>query len=538
MLTFTNFFRLFLQSCTNNKCIEEMERTCGFCNSPGDSDICGRLLHFRDKEWVHVNCALWSSEVYEEVDGSLQNVGQALSRASKLSCTICYKKGATIGCCAEYCKENYHFACGQQHNISFKEDKSVFCKKHQYYTGGDQNDFSSARTLTIDVENEQKKRPIHRDLRLVQAQIGHLKIKSLGYFAKNSVGSDAKEALIPINYHCSRQFWSTLDPLKKVNYTCRTRWRRKRNKITQLNRVFNHEETEIETIEAELSELKKELQQLESAKMQVPNSKIIVPPFAVSSLWPNLTYQDLHTEPESMQNQNYRRVFKRQRQQQQNQRSSTPIHSSQNSSNNSSPMKSLNKAISNTLIRTPSKLVAEDLLSAIQKEFPDVDLPSVPQDPDVQIIQTWYNQIKKMKVTEVQIQCNLPFTRTNFQMDELCSQFQENDMTEQESDCESDTSYMSCVSLVEEDFYEDDMLSYVIDNLKEQNDLDIIQKILDETPMVEQQQQNNNDGTCLSLESSPDKYAHTLPDPIESIAQLDGNDDEESPKKDFTIGKN
>ena len=136
-------------------------------------------------------------------------------------------------------------------------------------------------------------------------------------------------------------------------------------------------------------------------------------------------------------------------------------------------MKSLNKAISNTLIRTPSKLVAEDLLSAIQKEFPDVDLPSVPQDPDVQIIQTWYNQIKKMKVTEVQIQCNLPFTRTNFQMDELCSQFQENEMTEQESDCESDTSYMSCVSLVEEDFYEDDMLSYVIDNLKEQNDLSI-----------------------------------------------------------------
>ena len=32
-------------------------------------------LH-RYNEWVHVNCALWSSEVYETVDGSLQNIPQ------------------------------------------------------------------------------------------------------------------------------------------------------------------------------------------------------------------------------------------------------------------------------------------------------------------------------------------------------------------------------------------------------------------------------------------------------------------------------
>ena len=51
----------------------------------------------RQNEWVHANCALWSSEVYEEVDGSLQNVSQALSRGSKLTCTVCNKRGATIG---------------------------------------------------------------------------------------------------------------------------------------------------------------------------------------------------------------------------------------------------------------------------------------------------------------------------------------------------------------------------------------------------------------------------------------------------------
>ena len=55
------------------------------------------FIFCQQNEWVHANCALWSSEVYEEVDGSLQNVSQALSRGSKLTCTVCNKRGATIG---------------------------------------------------------------------------------------------------------------------------------------------------------------------------------------------------------------------------------------------------------------------------------------------------------------------------------------------------------------------------------------------------------------------------------------------------------
>ena len=270
--------------------------------------------------------------------------------------------------------------------------------------------------------------------------------------------------------------------------------------------VFNHDEMELKMIEAQLAELKKELQKLESTE-----DSQIVPPYAVSTLWPNLTYQDLHLEPETKDKRYYRRRIYRYP----DIRSSTPINSGGNSSS-SSPQKSMNKAIA-----TPSKL-----LDALKKEWPD--LTGTPQeDPDVRIIQTGFNQIKKMKVTEVQIQCNLPFTRTNFQMDEMRSEILD------ESDCESDTSYLDFDDQVGED-----MLSYVIDNLKPQNDLpnvdlDIIQRILDETEVPTE---NNNDETCLSLESSPDKYL--IPDPLESIAQLDGqNDEEESPKKDFTIGK-
>ena len=75
-----------------------------------------------------MNCALWSSEVYEEVDGSLQNVGQALSRGSRLLCTFCRSKGASVGCCHENCKSNYHFACGVKDGAAFKLNKGLYCR--------------------------------------------------------------------------------------------------------------------------------------------------------------------------------------------------------------------------------------------------------------------------------------------------------------------------------------------------------------------------------------------------------------------------
>lgn len=45
----------------------------------------GRLLYGGQDDWVHVNCALWSAEVYEEgQDGALQNVHEAVSRGRKM----------------------------------------------------------------------------------------------------------------------------------------------------------------------------------------------------------------------------------------------------------------------------------------------------------------------------------------------------------------------------------------------------------------------------------------------------------------------
>ena len=42
------------------------------------------MLYAGQDDWVHVNCALWSAEVYEELDGTLQNVHSAVARGRQL----------------------------------------------------------------------------------------------------------------------------------------------------------------------------------------------------------------------------------------------------------------------------------------------------------------------------------------------------------------------------------------------------------------------------------------------------------------------
>ncbi|KAJ1458418.1 hypothetical protein M885DRAFT_512831 [Pelagophyceae sp. CCMP2097] len=88
-------------------------RHCALCKKRGDCADAGRLLPVEEHSatWVHANCAVWSSEVYE-VDRNLINVRQAISRSKTLRCTHCGLGGATMGCCGTNCNRNYHFRCG------------------------------------------------------------------------------------------------------------------------------------------------------------------------------------------------------------------------------------------------------------------------------------------------------------------------------------------------------------------------------------------------------------------------------------------
>ena len=79
------------------------------------NNICNvcRLLVLDVDKYVHLNCALWSSEVYETVSGALMNVEVALKRGSGVECAMCCKRGATLGCFKPRCTTNYHVACAK-----------------------------------------------------------------------------------------------------------------------------------------------------------------------------------------------------------------------------------------------------------------------------------------------------------------------------------------------------------------------------------------------------------------------------------------
>ena len=82
-----------------------------------------RLLNIDTDKWIHLNCALWSNEVYETMNGALMNVEAALKRGSTLECVHCHQTGATIGCFKQRCSNCYHIECAQQDGVIFFADK-------------------------------------------------------------------------------------------------------------------------------------------------------------------------------------------------------------------------------------------------------------------------------------------------------------------------------------------------------------------------------------------------------------------------------
>ena len=171
-------------------------RSCLFCKGLGDRKQSweGRLLYCAFNEWVHANCALWSAEVYEEIDGSLQNVHSAITRGRSIKCSFCTQKGASIGCCAKNCSATYHFSCARLSNCYFMHDKTVYCKKHattnifdtkQIVVG---NDFNLDRPVFIELfESLSQQQTSFKKRKLVDANdvrviIGSLSIHKLGIF--------------------------------------------------------------------------------------------------------------------------------------------------------------------------------------------------------------------------------------------------------------------------------------------------------------------------------------------------------------------
>jgi len=100
-----------------------------FINGTKTIDPC-RLLQLDANQWVHVNCALWSAEVFETQSGVLVNVSAAAQRAQHTFCSYCGRNGATLRCYRLNCPLNFHMPCAVDADCIFYKDKTLVCPDH------------------------------------------------------------------------------------------------------------------------------------------------------------------------------------------------------------------------------------------------------------------------------------------------------------------------------------------------------------------------------------------------------------------------
>lgn len=181
------------------------ERACSFCNELGDFPVhsCVRLLYAGPGDWVHVNCAIWSSEVWEEDNGALQQVEAALTRSKRTTCDDCGESGASLNCCASSCRRCYHFLCAMSSDCFLLEGKTLFCLNHQASAKGQvQKNMHVTRKVFVDLENSRKK-----DMKVpssnVRVFIGSMRINALGYVVPVLVVDETKY-ILPVGYEAER----------------------------------------------------------------------------------------------------------------------------------------------------------------------------------------------------------------------------------------------------------------------------------------------------------------------------------------------
>ncbi|KAM9356108.1 G2/M phase-specific E3 ubiquitin-protein ligase [Pholidichthys leucotaenia] len=97
--------------------------SCALCKlSDDDPAIFGEKITLKEhKLSVHYFCLLTSCGVYqrgkdnEGVFGFLvDDIIREVRRAGRLTCCVCKKKGACVGCCVKSCRKMIHFPCGKK----------------------------------------------------------------------------------------------------------------------------------------------------------------------------------------------------------------------------------------------------------------------------------------------------------------------------------------------------------------------------------------------------------------------------------------
>lgn len=194
-------------------------RICALCGEAGDFPLnsCGRLLHVSSEAWVHVNCAIWSSEVWEEDTGALQQVEGALVRGKKTECSHCARIGGTLNCCTASCRKVFHFQCAMESGCVLQSDKGVYCSLHSAQAKGQvQTEMHVTRKVFVSGypsggghgrsgSNMVFRETLHHSNKL-KVFIGSTRVDRLGHLVPISVLSlknRNNSILLPVNFRVS-----------------------------------------------------------------------------------------------------------------------------------------------------------------------------------------------------------------------------------------------------------------------------------------------------------------------------------------------
>ncbi|KAF8360077.1 set-16, partial [Pristionchus pacificus] len=199
-------------------------RKCILCGQKGDSEPsqCGRLLNYDACGWVHSNCALWSSEVYENPNGALDNVERAIIRGSMIRCVICGNAGATLHCYKVDCLKPFHFGCAAKSFGRFLKDKTFICPNHSDVHADVLATLEPLRRLYIPRDENKLLTRLFENLdgpRLM-LRLGAFTFLRLGQLLPEQLKACHNDRYIfPLGYMAQRMYWSPMDARRRVKYT-------------------------------------------------------------------------------------------------------------------------------------------------------------------------------------------------------------------------------------------------------------------------------------------------------------------------------
>lgn len=138
---------------------KQIENVCIFCQLNEDNEFkYGKLYRLEDADngrmiTAHHYCLFFASGLCQKgsdnegIQGFLANdIQKEVSRASRLKCSFCMKKGASVGCCIKKCRQCYHYPCGRDNGSLFRfyDDFVSFCSTHRPL-----QEFSTAEAINL-----------------------------------------------------------------------------------------------------------------------------------------------------------------------------------------------------------------------------------------------------------------------------------------------------------------------------------------------------------------------------------------------------